>query len=197
MAFNIQQRVAGACVLLLLSGLTASAQQTSSDSDPDDPFAAHRWHFEAALQGAVEAWNYNDSHEELYGMSGGLTYGLRDGLVLLVDQRDYYVSQRGNDTWLLCLTWGVRGRVYRRGRSSVFLEATVGVSHAAVAAPPNGTRFNYLALASSGVLVRLRPRLQALAAVQWVHLSNHGLKGPGRNPDIEALGPRFGLVVGF
>ncbi len=73
----------------------------------------------------------------------------------------------------------------------------VGISDAAIAAPPRGTRFNYLATGSGGVLVRVRPRVHALAALQWIHVSNNSLKGPGRNPDIEAVGPRIGVVVGF
>ena len=45
-------------------------------------------------QAALEAWNYNPSHEELFGLVQGVTYGLRDGLVLMARQRLYYVSQR-------------------------------------------------------------------------------------------------------
>ncbi len=137
------------------------------------------------------------SHEELLGVAEGLTYGVRDGLLLTMTQHIYYVSQRANDSWLLGLTFGVRGRVYRRGRSSVFIEGGVGISDAAIAAPPRGTRFNYLATGAAGVLVRLRPRVHALAALQWLHVSNNSLKGPGRNPDIEAVGPRVGFVIGF
>lgn len=195
MPLTIAQRTATACLLLLLSGCRLQAQQPPSASA--DPFAAHRWHVEASLHGALEAWNYNVSHEELLGVAEGLTYGVRDGLLLTMTQHIYYVSQRANDSWLLGLTFGVRGRVYRRGRSSVFIEGGVGISDAAIAAPPRGTRFNYLATGAAGVLVRLRPRVHALAALQWLHVSNNSLKGPGRNPDIEAVGPRVGFVIGF
>lgn len=194
MPLTISQRTATACLLLLLACGRAEAQNPPA---PDDPFAAHRWHAEAGLHGAVEAWNYNVSHEELYGLAEGLSYGVRDGLVLTMNQHIYYVSQRANDSWLLGLTIGLRGRVYRRERSSVFIEGGVGISDAAIAAPPRGTRFNYLATGAAGVLVRLRPRIHALAALQWIHVSNNSVKGPGRNPDIEAVGPRVGVVVGF
>ncbi len=195
MRHTISQRAAVAGALLLTVCALAGAQDVAPPVD--DPFGARRWHVEAGLHGAVEAWNYNVSHEEMYGLVEGLTYGLRDGLVLTMNQHIYYVSQRANDSWLLGLTVGFRGRVYQRGRSSVFLEGAVGISDAAIAAPPRGTRFNYLAIGSGGVLLRLRSRLHGVAALQWIQVSNNSLKGAGRNPDIEAVGPRLGLVIGF
>jgi hypothetical protein len=182
---TILQPLASLAALWVLACTPAAAQ--------DDPFAAHRWHFETGLHAGVEAWNYNVSHEELYGLAEGVTYGVKDGLLLTASQRIYYVSQRANDTWLLGLTFGVRGRLYHRGRVDVYLEGEIGVSDAAIAAPPHGTRFNYLALGSSGVITRVRPRMFTLVGVQWLHVSNNSLKGPGRNPDIEAIGPVLGL----
>jgi len=195
MRHTIPQRAGTACVLILIACANAYAQQAPAIAD--DPFAPHRWHVEAGLHGALETWNYNVSHEELYGLTEGLTYGLKGGLVLTMNQHFYYVSQRANDSWLLGLTCGIRGRVYRRGRAHVYIEGGVGLSDAAIAAPPRGTRFNYLATGSGGVLVRLTSRLHALTAIQWIHVSNNSLKGPARNPDIEAVGPRIGFVLGF
>ena len=194
MRHTISQRVLALWVLLLMAA-TARAQSTAAEAG--DPFAAGRWHFEVATHAAVEAWNYNISHEELYGINEGLTYGLRDGLVLTLNQRVYYISQRANDTWVLGLTFGVRGRVYRRGPTSVFIEGNLGISDAAIATPPRGTRFNYLALGSGGVIVRMTPRLHLLAALQLIHISNAGLKDASRNPDLEAIGPVLGMVIGF
>jgi hypothetical protein len=179
---------------LLCASASAAAQDAASC---DDPFAARCWHFEARTHAALEAWNYNASHEELYGIDEGITYGLRDGLLLTASQRVFYVSQRANDTWVLGLTIGVRPRVYQKGRMSVYLEANVGFSDAAIAAPPRGTRFNYLALAGGGALVRLRPRVSGVAGLQWVHLSNASLNGPSRNPDIEAIGLTTGVLLRF
>jgi len=182
-------------VFVLLAG-DAHAQTTSSSS-PEDAFADGRWRAEFFAQAALEAWNYNPSHEELYGLVQGVTYGLRDGLVLLVRQRLYYISQRRNDSRLLGLTSGLRGRVYQRGRSAVFLQFDVGVSDAAVALPPGGTRFNYVAIGGGGVTVQINRRLQAIAALEVVHISNAGLAGNDRNPDIEAIGPSIGISIGF
>jgi hypothetical protein len=162
-----------------------------------DAFARGRWHLEAEATAGLEAWNYNISHEELYAVSEGVTYGVRKGLVIRAAQRIAYVSQRAEDAILLGLTIGVRGRIYERGRLSAFLQADGGISHTAIATPPRGTRFNYLAIGGAGVTVRVHPRIHLVSALQLVHVSNAGLKGPGRNPDIEAVGPSIGLLVGF
>ena len=149
------------------------------------------------MQAALEAWNYNPSHEELYGLVQGVTFGVRDGLALIVRQRLHYISQRRNDSRLLGISSGLRGRVYRRGRASAFLQFDVGVADAAVALPPGGTRFNYLAIGGGGVMIQMTRRIQAVAALEVVHVSNAGIAGPDRNPDIEAIGPSVGISIGF
>lgn len=189
-------RTAFAILLFALLARDALAQAASS-SIPEDSFARGRWRAEFFAQAALEAWNYNPSHEELYGLVQGLTYGLRDGLMLMARQRLYYISQRRNDSRLLGLTTGLRARVYRRGRTTGFLQFDVGISDAAVALPPGGTRFNYLVIGGGGLMVRINGRLQAVAALEVIHVSNAGLAGHDRNPDIEAIGPSLGLSIGF
>ena len=71
------------------------------------------------------------------------------------------------------------------------------MSDAAIATPPRGTRFNYLALGGGGVVVSLKPRVHLIATLELIHISNANLKGPDRNPDIEAIGPSLGVVIGF
>ena len=117
--------------------------------------------------------------------------------MLKAQQRFHYVSQRKNDTWVLGLTVGLRQRLYRRGRASGFLQFEFGVTDAAIAAPPRGTRFNYLAIGGGGLIVRLKPALHLVTSLDVIHLSNASLKGADRNPDIEAVGPTLGLIVGF
>jgi hypothetical protein len=187
-----------AVLLVFAFACSAAAPALAQSGAPrDDPFAARRWHFEVQAQGALEAWNYNTSHEQLYGIQEAVTYGLRDGLVLKATQTISYVSQRANDSWLLGLTVGLRGRVYRRGPVSGFLEFQAGVSDAAIAAPPHGTRFNYFVTGAGGAVVRLRSRTSLVTSLQWIHVSNNSLKGPGRNPDIEAIGLTIGLLLGL
>jgi hypothetical protein len=185
-------------LILILAALAgpAHAQDTARPAS-EDGFDKGRWHAEFAVQAALEAWNYNTSHEELYGLLQGVTYGLRDGLVVTARQRLYYVSQRLNDTRVLGLTAGLRARVYQRGRASGFVQFDLGVSDSPIAVPRRGTRFNYLALGGAGLAFRLTPRVRMVTTLELLHLSNAGLAGHDRNPDIEAIGPSLGLSIGL
>jgi hypothetical protein len=187
-----------AVLLLLLSAVPSAGQASAPDSrTPDDPFARRAWTLELGTHGALETWNYNISHEEMLSAFTGLTYGLGNGIVLKVGSPLYRVWQRGTDGYLFGLTWGIRGRVLRRPRWGVFLEFDVGISESDTFVPPGGTRFNYLALGGGGVTVRLDRGVHLLAGLRWVHVSNNSLAGRSRNPDIEAVGPTLGLVLGF
>jgi hypothetical protein len=197
-----RRRAAFAPVALTIVCLALAPAAAAQSEDPGgrgavDPFAHRSWNLELATHAAVEAWNYNISHEEMYAIRAGLTYGVRDGLAVTAAGPLYYVDQRGVDAWLLGATTGVRGRFLRRGRATAFWEFEVGVSEADTSTPPRGTRFNYLVMGGAGATIRIRPGLHLLAAMTWVHVSNNGLAGRHRNPDIEAVGPRFGLLVGF
>ena len=186
-----------ASAILLFAMLAGEARAQGTPSTPEDAFAKGRWRAEFLVEAALEAWNYNPSHEELYGLAQGVTYGLRDGLALIARQRLYYLSQRRNDSRVLGISSGLRARVYRRGRTSAFLQFDVGISDAAVALPPGGTRFNFLAIGGGGVMMQMTHRLQAIAALEVIHISNAGIAGRDRNPDIEAIGPTLGISIGF
>ena len=147
--------------------------------------------------GAIETWNYNVSHENMSGVMPGFTYGLGKGTVLTVHAPVYYVEQRGPDAVLLGVTWGVRSRVLRRNRASLFWEVEVGLSKSDAFTPPGGTRFNYLALGAAGVTWRVARQTHVLTGLKWVHVSNNSLAGRGRNPDIEAVGPYVGVLKRF
>ncbi|HET7218482.1 MAG TPA: acyloxyacyl hydrolase [Vicinamibacterales bacterium] len=179
------------------SGSVAHAQRPSDPAPAADPFAKRGWHLELGGHGAVEAWNYNISREDLLALVPGLTYGLREGLQLTASWPMYFVSQQGPDAYLVGAAFGVRGRIYRRKHVNVFLEIKVGVSDTDTYVPPRGTRFNYLAFGGAGVTIRMRRGLHALAGVEWMHLSNGGFAGRSRNPDIEAIGPRLGVLIAF
>jgi opacity protein-like surface antigen len=182
-----------------LAALLMAAAACAQTPDPAiaDSFARRGWHLELTAHAASETWNYNVSHETLIGVAPGITYGLRDGLVLTAAGPLYYVDQRGADAYLLGATFGVRRRVYRARRGSAFLEFDVGASKADSMTPPRGTQFNYLAAGAAGATVRLRSGLHLLATLRWIHVSNNGLAGPSRNPDIEAIGPQVGVLIGF
>lgn len=182
---------------LLASVAVEAAAQPIDRPHSDDPFARRGWHLELGGHWAPETWNYNRSREVMEGMRAGLTYGVGNGMTLLAAGPLYHVSQRGVDGYLLGATFGVRGRVLRRGGASAYLEFEVGVSESDTFVPPGGTRFNYLALGGAGATIRLRRRLHLLAGLKWVHVSNNSLAGRSRNPDIEAVGPYASLLVGF
>ena len=190
----VRRILATVCLALALApDLCAQA----SPAPPDDPFADQAWHLQIEGHAATEAWNYNISHENLYGVILGFTYGLRKGLVLTARSPRYYVRQRGVNAWLVGTTAGVRGRIYRREPVSIFLEFDVGVSEADTLTPPGGTRFNYLALGSAGGTLRVRPGIHLVGSIRWIHVSNNGLAGRSRNPDIEAVGPQVGVLLKF
>jgi hypothetical protein len=175
----------------------ADRQSDARTAEGLDPFLRRGWHLELGGHGALETWNYNGSHEEMYGWRGGLAYGLGKGLTLTAGVPLYYVSQRGVDAWLFGAAFGIRGRVYRKGRMSAVLEFEVGVSESDTIVPPRGTRFNYLALGGAGTTIRLRPGIHLLTSLRWIHVSNNGLAGRHRNPDIEAVGPTAALLIAF
>lgn len=189
------RRIALASCLALAVAQNVSAQTTAAAND--DPFADEGWHLQIEGHTAVETWNYNISHENLFGASLGFTYGLKNGLVLTARWPRYYIQQRGVDAWLVGTTVGVRGRVYRRHPVSLFLEFDVGISEADTFTPPGGTRFNYVALGSAGGTLRVRPGVHLMGSLRWIHVSNNSLAGRSRNPDIEAVGPQVGLLLRF
>lgn len=163
----------------------------------NDAFSRRRWHLELGTQGFGEAWNYNDSREELYGVTAGFTYGWRDGLMLVAAVPMFYVSQRTKDAGLVGVTGGVRWRVGSARRAAPFVELAVGVSRAEIFVPPRGTRFNYVFQPGAGLTVAAGKGVSVVGAFRWLHLSNNSLAGRNRNPDIEAFGFQVGVLLPF
>jgi hypothetical protein len=189
-----------AVTLMMLAGWWSSvawAQPASAPILVDDPFARRGWHVELGGHAALEAWNYNLSHEELFGFVTGMTYGLRDGLVFTASWPFYHVSQRGPAAFMMGATFGVRGRLYRRPSWSIFLGGALGIADADTFVPSRGTRFNYLAIGSVGMTKRISRGVHWVASLDVTHVSNGGHAGRSRNPDIEAIGPRVGVVLAF
>jgi lipid A 3-O-deacylase len=181
----------------LLFPIAINAQTRPAPVAADDPFARRGWNLEITGHGAAEMANYNGSHEDMLALITGVTYGVGKGITIKIESPLYYVWQRGTDAYIFGVTAGARGRILRRPRWSLFWEVEVGVSDADTYVPPRGTRFNYLAVAGGGTTVRLGPGVHALMGLRWVHVSNNGLAGRSRNPDIEAVGPMAGMLIGF
>jgi len=189
--------IAAAVIACLLDAPAVLAQTAPEAAVLDDPFARRSWNLELSCHVASETWNYNTSREEMYGVTAGLTYGLGKGIALTARAPLYYVNQRGVDGALLGVTTGIRGRIYRYKAASFFLELDVGISEADTIVPPRGTRFNYLAMGSGGATIRVARGVHMLATMRWAHISNAGLAGRSRNPDIEAVGPQLGMLLAF
>lgn len=183
-----------AALLLSAAALPAAAQ---TERQLDDPFARGAWNFQLAAQAAFELWNYNGNHEEMYGFVPGLSYGLSDAVAAVVAFPMYYVNQDGVDAGLQGITFGLRSRLYRHRKVSIFFDFEVGVSYADTYTPPRGTRFNYLALGAVGTIVPVGRGLDLMTGVRLIHVSNNGLAGRDRNPDIEAFGLHVGVLRRF
>ena len=187
-----------AFAVLLAIACPAGAAAQPPQPAVDDPFARRAWTLELGSHGAVETWNYNISHENMLSVFAGVTYGVREGLVLKMASPLYYVWQRGTDGYLLGLTWGVRGRILRE----IAMVGVLGVRRRRVRvghlrAAPRHARSTIWRSAGPGSPSGCGPACTRWQGFRWVHVSNNGLAGRSRNPDIEAVGPAFGLLVGF
>lgn len=142
-----------------------------------------------------EAWNYNVSDEDLFGGTVGLWYPAgRDwsiGAELLV----LWVHQeRVPSTGLAGIALIARRR-FHRDAVSYFIEGGGGVSHAARFVPQRGTRFNYVGQAAFGITHETSRYVHFIASFRFLHISNNGLAGRDRNPDIEAFGIQIGMLL--
>lgn len=186
-------RLAGALVLFVCQWLPVRAHAQTTE----DPLSKRSWQLEVTGHGGIETWNYNGNHEDIAGLFPGFTYAIREGLAVKVALPLFYVWQRDTDAYVFGATCGIRGRFTRKPRWSAFWEFEIGVSEADTYTPPRGTRFNYLAIGGGGLLLRVRRDVHVLAGLRWVHVSNNGLAGRSRNPDLEVVGPMVGMLVGF
>jgi hypothetical protein len=192
----VPRRAAALTALLLACVSAAASAQAPSDPASPDPFTRRAWNLEILGQALSEAWNYNGNHENLFGLSTGVTYGIREGLALVAATPMFLVTERTSNATLIGVTGGVRKRVARWTRASAFVEIVVGVSRAEASVPPRGTQFNYVFQPGGGMTWRLG-RSHGIAGVRWLHLSNNSLEGRNRNPDIEAIGVMAGVLLPF
>lgn len=169
--------------------ISAPAQQ--------DAFVPRAWNLELSGTALSEAWNYNESREELYGVDLGLAYAARDGWVLHIGSMLAYASQRGTDSVIIGVVGGPRWGLFRRKGRALVAGVDVGVCTAEIPVPPRGTRFNYVFRPEVGITWPVSPHAIGIASVSWLHLSNNGLAGRHRNPDVQAIGLRLGVLVPF
>lgn len=181
----------------LLAALAIVVGCAAETAAGQDPFDRRSWALELTATALAEAWNYNGAREELIGIGPGLTYALRDGIVLHAGTTVWYVSQRGSDAFALGLIGGARWAVWRETGRTVSLDLAVGGSRAESPIPPGGTRFNYVFRTGATLTWPLPGGVRAQAGLSWLHLSNNSLSGRSRNPDIQALGVQLGALIPF
>jgi hypothetical protein len=156
-----------------------------------------RWTAELTGDLAREAWDYNLSDEDLAGGAASFLYRVSRHWSIGAEVAAIHVHQETIPGSIVSgLSTVVRWR-HRGARLSPYVECGVGLSNATKNVPARGTRFNYLAQIGAGITRPLSPRVQFVLGIRWFHLSNNGLAGRSRNPDIQALGIRAGIAVPF
>jgi hypothetical protein len=182
-------------VCTIIPARVAGAQ--NREGEPAAPFEPGTWLTSITGSALAEAWNYNESREELYGLSLGARYEMRQHLAVGVEAFTGYVSQRGVDAFMVGWLGGVRWRVFGRGRRTVSLDLDVGMARSELPVPPRGTRFNYLFRPGATAAWPLTRGVFARAGLTWLHLSNNSLAGAHRNPDIQGVGVTAGVLLPF
>lgn len=155
----------------------------------------------------VEAWDFNgrSKPDVLAGGSAAVSFTLVDGLGAVIEALGVRVAEQLRDIDLVRPPTSFLGGVSALLRKRIgthegiifFVEGGLGVSDATAQVPEGGTRFNYLLQAGGGFSRRLGQRMALIGNVRLFHLSNNGLRGRHRNPDIEALGAHAGVLIGF
>jgi hypothetical protein len=142
-----------------------------------------------------EAWNYNLSDEDLFGGSVGLWYPLASRWSIGGEALCLWVHQEMAPSAPLAAIALIARRQFARVRLSYFVEGGGGLSYAARFVPNRGTRFNYVAEAGAGITHATSRYVHFIASFRFLHVSNNGLAGRDRNPDIEAFGIRIGMLL--
>ncbi len=151
------------------------------------------------LGGSVlgELWNLNDGREWLLDGTGSFSWSFREGFALVVRFHNIRVFQATENAFVQGFSPIVRWRMRERGSWRFYAEVGPGISWSDVTVPPRGTKFNYLFEGGGGVQRRLGRNTQLVLGATFLHISNNGREGRGRNPDIEAIGPHVAIAVTF
>lgn len=151
------------------------------------------------LGGSVlgELWNLNDEREWLLDGTASFLWPFKDGIALVVRFHNIRVFQDTENAFVQGFSPLVRWRMRERGSWRLFAEVGPGISWSDVTVPPRGTKFNYLFEGGGGVQWRLGTNSHFVLGATFLHISNNGREGRGRNPDVEALGPHAAITVTF
>ena len=151
------------------------------------------WHLELTGGYFLEAWDLNLYKEQLVGGAVTLSRHMTPNWTVGVETSLIHVNQEPlEDVFLPAMSVMFRWSAFRVGETSVFLESGGGVSYASNEVPNDGTRFNLIFQGGAGLARPLSSRIDLVGGLRWLHVSNNGLDGRHRNPDIQALGLYIG-----
>ncbi len=154
---------------------------------------SNRWKLEVAGVFFREAWDLNRQRERPVGGVILFARSLKPNWAIGVETTLLHVSQKpGPNIFLPAWSLMLRRDLFRFGIFSVFAEGSGGLSYASDRVPARGTQFNLVSQLGMGLLGRISPRGRLVTSVRWLHLSNNGLNGSSRNPDIQAVGLYLG-----
>jgi hypothetical protein len=142
-----------------------------------------------------EIWDPNESNDAVAGVSVTLAHALFDGWIVGGEIIGVGVVQSNGSAFVGGGIALVRRRLLGSGRFNLFADAGLGFSYADAPVPLNGTRFNYLLQTGVGAARGLTRRVDLIGHLRHLHVSNNGLAGRRRNPDIRGLGVQAGLAI--
>ena len=178
-------------------GLTAAVPLRADDRAPSSAGAAAAGPWTVQFVGDVyrEAWDYNLSDEDLFGAAAAALYRVNRRWSVGLETMIFGVHQERVPS---VAVGGVAPLVrwHRlKTRGSYFAEGGGGVTYATGIVPELGTRLNYISPLGVGLTRTLGSGTTLVGSIRWLHLSNNSLAGRSRNPDIQAIGLRAGVVV--
>ena len=195
-------------VVALVVALGAAPPLATADESPGEPpsvtgdgstadaVATRTWAVELTGGFFVESWDMNQFREQLAGGAVSLYRQLSPRWAIGFEAQMLHVNQTSaNNVLMPALSVMLRWTALEVGQTSVFFEGGAGPSYASDRVPDHGTQFNIVAQTGVGLSRRLVSRVDMLGGARWLHLSNNGLDGRWRNPDIQALGLYIGWRV--
>ena len=176
--------------LVLISALPAFAQER-------DPFTRGTVGVEFGVAPLIEAWNLNGHREPMLEGSASVWGAIAGDVAIGFEFQHGYVFQHTPGALVQGISPLVRWRFADNDTWDWFVEAGPGVSWSDLTTPPNGTKFNYLFQAGTGVVRRTGNGQHFLVAYRFLHLSNNHREGREHNPDLEMMGVYVGWSFSF
>lgn len=199
----MQRPLAG--LLLALALVLATLCPAFAQDAPDETSWAGRiWHGEApfAEDNLVQAfgfgYGFGDDKERALEARYSLGYYLFDWVSLHAEltARHFHIPD-GETAVGIALSPIIRLHPLARPWGSVFVDGGVGAMLATERVPENGTSFNFQPQVGAGASLRISEDARLVTGVRWVHTSNAGVFGPGRNAGMEMLVPYLDFAWEF